>query len=111
MEATAAAAVAAALPAFPGRSAAAGRPPCGQPAVRRSRAPRKGKGEKGSVPHLGALGPEPHSGLRKDKHVPDIIDTPLDPRPCKNTPSKSQCLCLGLGIVWVRGVAVDLLFK
>ena len=44
-------------------------------------------------------------------YVPEVIDTPLDPRPCKNTPSKSQCLCLGLGIVWVRGVAVDLLLK
>ena len=44
-------------------------------------------------------------------YVPEVIDTPLDPRPCKNTPSKSQYLCLGLGIVWVRGVAVDLQFE
>ena len=41
-----------------------------------------------------------------------MIDTPLDPKPCKSTlVSKSQCLCLGLGIAWVRGLAVDLLLK
>jgi len=68
----------------------------------------RGKGKKGFRPTLGALGPEPSSGLQKDKYVPDMINTPLDPRPCKNTPSKSQCLCFSLGIAWVRGVAVDL---
>jgi len=107
--AAAAAAVAAALPSFRPRAEPprAGRLAGSRPVAGVGRR-GKGKREKGFRPTLGALGPEPSSGLQKDKYVPDMINTPLDPRPCKNTPSKSQRLCFSLGIAWVRGVAVDL---